>query len=512
MEHYLQERDVLFSSKNEAEKEFEFTLPEYLPGISGIIKTSVKPEKSTPCIENGETFLDVCLKFSIIYTSDFNGKIKNAVFDECIKLPFKDSFSAYENAALTPSCSVSGTASKMISPRKIHTRLNLVFGLRAEKHSDKEFYKQDTDDGIFIFKKPVDYCTRAAGIEYDGSFSAEITLGEKDAPASEIIFADAQFLDAETVCTDGRINCNANFLLHVLYELSETAESGSSDTPSYAAAAFPYSVKFDFDDGKINDRFVCEMHFDTGTCSSSVSFDSYGDSKVITLEIPYVASGSAFSKESIHIPCDAFSDKYECNIKTSSVCCEKFLMPIGEKVTLSEKIKTDISNISDISECSAKIVSVSFENNGGKFFAAAKCRVEVFGTSVTGNLSSIEALHTLHIPIGHSAFTASSIYPDVIISVPSAVCRIREGELWGEFTVSVKGAFFEKVCFDVIESIEKSELNTSTHDGKIIIYYPEGSETVWDISKKYRTNPDLLKKINGIEGENIQSMKTLMIP
>ena len=85
MQQYLSGEKVILSLKKDAEAGFEFVLPEYLPGLSRIVKTCVSTEKVSVRNEENSIFLDLLLKIGIIYISDFGGKIKNAVFNAYCK-------------------------------------------------------------------------------------------------------------------------------------------------------------------------------------------------------------------------------------------------------------------------------------------------------------------------------------------------------------------------------------------------------------------------------------------
>ena len=58
--------------------------------------------------------------------------------------------------------------------------------------------------------------------------------------------------------------------------------------------------------------------------------------------------------------------------------------------------------------------------------------------------------------------------------------------------------------------IEKDE---ETHTRPLmVVYFANAGDTIWEIAKKYRTRPDIIKSANNLESEKIEKGKRLLIP
>ena len=71
MQKYLPGETVVYSAKNELGKEFEFVLPEYLPGISRIVKLALGTEKCVFSATSPLPEMNISLRISIMYISEF---------------------------------------------------------------------------------------------------------------------------------------------------------------------------------------------------------------------------------------------------------------------------------------------------------------------------------------------------------------------------------------------------------------------------------------------------------
>ncbi len=513
MEQYLPREEVIFSAKSDTEREFDFSLPEYLPGISRIVRTSACAEKCTASSEGSDVRLDLSVKFSVIYISDFGGKIKNAVFHESFPISFSGAPDAASPSFILPSCSISFCKSKPISPRKIHTRLSVISGIRIVKPSQNAVYAKDGIDSIHIMTKPLILSKKTALYGKDGEFDADVTLDAVTPAVNELIFCDAVFCKASSKCGDGVLDYEADFTLHAMYETAGESSAETGGVSSYFTVSIPYTAKGSIYDESITPSANSHIRLDVSAVDSSVSFDSFGENKVISFNVKYSVSGILHSDFETEIATDGFSDKYECEYTKSVLTADAARTPVNSVVSVTEKVRADTSALSRLSDCFARILSVSYENSSGKYFAAAKCALEFIGTNAAGEFCALDANAVLHVPLGNVAFTDDGIYPDVILSIGSAGCMIKEGEIICDFNVYADGYFFEKVSCGVLEDFkEQTDKPLSKNDGTVVVYYPSKGDILWDIAKKYKVSPEVLKEINGIDGDGTISKKTLLIP
>ena len=504
MEQFLPCEQVIFSAKSDIDKEFDYSLPEYLPGISRIVKTSCRIEKCAPS-ENGRVDnIGVSVLFCVIYISDFGGKIRTAVFRETFSVPFP---SAPETTSCTvlPSCAVSLCFSKPTSPRSLRTHLSLTSELCIAENKSKKIYGKDESDSLHVLTKDVTACDKRSFCGKEGSFSADGVIDSSLPAIGELILCDAVFCKAEARCGDGIADFEAHFLLHALYQAS--SEDGET---IYLGASFPHVEKGRIYDDGITEASLCHLRFDTTGCEGAVSFDSFGENRVIGFEVKYSASGFSHCSYEKEVALDGFSDSFGYDIKSVPTTFTRAVSPINTVFTATEKLRADTGSLSNICTCVARITSVSYESSAGRFFAAAKCLVEVSGTDGSGMLCSSDGSCTLHIPLGTAS---TNLSPDAVISISSCRCEVREGGLVCDFEMRTDGFMFEKITENVVESLsENTEKPISKDTGKVTVYYPASGEEIWSISKKYKVNPDYLRRVNSLDDSPAVSKKTLLIP
>ena len=153
MQQYLTGETIIYSAKNEADKEFEWNLPEYLPGISRIAKTDVQTEKCAFIKEGTSASLEIHLKFCVVYVSDFEGRLKNAVFRESITLPFREPFEFQQDCTAIPSCYIGNLCAKAAGGRRISVKCTLFPSVSVSAETSKALYEKDENKSICVLKK-----------------------------------------------------------------------------------------------------------------------------------------------------------------------------------------------------------------------------------------------------------------------------------------------------------------------------------------------------------------------
>ena len=78
--------------------------------------------------------------------------------------------------------------------------------------------------------------------------------------------------------------------------------------------------------------------------------------------------------------------------------------------------------------------------------------------------------------------------------------------------INIIGTVFENVEFDTVTDITESEVQVQRKSNAITVYFPEESESLWSIARRYNTTVKAIAEENGIEGDTTENMKIIFIP
>lgn len=511
MQQYLLGEAIVSAAKKDGSSEFEYTLPEYLPGISRIVKSTASVEKSVARQDGDELYCDIFLKVGIIYVSDFGGKIKSIFFDEVIKLPMGTLADSGEECTTLPSAFVSSVSSKPQGQRKFTCLCNYHANVMMLKETSRNMPECDSGKGICTLKQTKNLCRKITLPETFSEYEGEISLDSQAKAVGEIIYADAVFCGASCTVSDGHLDYEAKFMLHVLYETAKDEDSAAQ--AEYTVINAPIVVNDSIQNDKIKAGQQSFIYLDAAQPEPSAAFDGYGENRVISFNLKYSALPILFEKYELEAVIDAFSENAQSSVVITQTDASIPKYTVSDSVTMSQTLKTDIGDLAEISDCSAEILSVTTEYSDSKFFAAAKCLVNIFGITKNKELTCLDSIVTLHVPIMQSISLDSSCVPEILLSVRGCSAEIREGAITVVFDMAVNGVITEKTSLNLVTDLDiDDDACIKKQRGEIVVCYPSQNDRLWDIAKKYRVNPETIAQANNLENEEISSKHILLIP
>ena len=78
--------------------------------------------------------------------------------------------------------------------------------------------------------------------------------------------------------------------------------------------------------------------------------------------------------------------------------------------------------------------------------------------------------------------------------------------------INVSASVFGKVFIDGVTDITESENQIVRNSNAITVYFPEESESLWSIARRYNTTVKAIAEENGLEGESTENLKVIFIP
>lgn len=501
---------VIYSAKTDDEKSFEYPLYEYLPGISRIVKTGVCTNECTFVTDGGRPEIHIPLKISIIYISEYDGKIKSCTFHEQVVMPLGEDFSFEGDYIASCSCRVTGVQSKALSQRKVSVKVYLSAGVLVYAQSEIPMYSPDEDCCVFTKKVSLPVCRKK--IIPDTFFENEAEITASDGKSmGEIIYTDVKSASVSARADDGEISFEADAHIHILYESAAGDDEENDGTYAFLDASVKLCDTIHSDKASAGDKpFV---YIDIHSVEPSLSYDSYGENKNLSLTVKYSVSGFLYECGKKEFITDAFAENSSSEPEYTEAVIESVLSPISKKEHVSQLVHVPLGEISEIASSKAKIQVVSVEQTEGKFSALVKCRMEMLGTNPSGELYSIDTPVSFRVPVSPQDSSPANSIPEIILGISDCTSRIKDGGVEMEFDVDVNGVAVSRTPLLVVKELNANGENEKTKkSGEIIVYYPKDNEKLWDIAKKYRVSPEKLCGINRVEEKDFAKKHTVIIP
>ena len=78
--------------------------------------------------------------------------------------------------------------------------------------------------------------------------------------------------------------------------------------------------------------------------------------------------------------------------------------------------------------------------------------------------------------------------------------------------INVSSSVFCKLFIDGVTDITESENQLVRNTNAITVYFPEKSESLWSIARRYNTTVKAIAEENELEGDTTENLKVIFIP
>lgn len=495
--------DVLFNDSCEQAIDIDFTLPDYCPDISKIFKCQAVPRVSSKGLNGKNINIDGTVLLTIIY-SDRDGNLCSYEYQYPFSknLEITEEFSGVNLACYTKTEYINCRA---ITGRKvdIHGAVGII--IKIFKRKSEEIISDIDDSNIELYRGvapatvPMGYAEKYLLVE------EELILSESQPNVRNILRTDAKSCIRETKIVNDKAVVKGEMTVCILY----CAEGISC--PQNFKTTIPFSQIIDVDG--LNDSCSCETKSEIAFFEVKPRVSSTGEIKTFALTAKLLLTTSAWCSNEIAVVLDAFSRKYQADIKKNKMCFEKILFNISETYHCKKGIELEnsIDSIIDL-WCNINSVSVRFENEN--IIILGVISASIIASDQKENLCYFEKTIDFEYKYPLPQYSGIlSCKPEIeIISCSYTLLSPENIEIRAD--ISVNAAIYEKNEMSLISDfcVDKNKLNCSNKKGAMIIYFTSEGDRVWDIARIYNSAVQDIMKINNLESETLPEGKMLLIP
>ena len=496
-------KDTVLNDTTEQAIDVDFTLPDYCPDISKIFKCQAVPRISSKGINGKTVTIDGCVAITLLYC-DKDGNFCSYDY----QYPFSKNLelqSECMNANLCAKVKTEYINCRAVTGRKVDIHGAVNISVRVFKKKTCEIVS-DYDDknvelrrGIAPATVPMGYAEKYLMVE------EEIRIGDTKPSIRNILRSDASSCIKETKIINGKAVVKGELTVSVLYCPDKAGG------PQCVKSVIPFSQIIDVDG--ITEICECETKSEIAFCEVKPRMNQNGENRSISFTAKILLTCEGYCGNDIAVVLDAFSRKFEAKIESNKICFEKITHNIRETFGIKKNIKLD-ENISSVVDLWANIGTVNT-----KF---QKDNLIICGTVVTGMIICNESGNTIYFekPIDFEykyalEHSLNSPHCEPQIEIKSCGYTISAADnIEVRIDLLINAAVYEKNDISLISEIEVdlSKPTQKNKKGAMTIYFPNSRECVWDIARIYNASVEEIMRINGLESEELQAGKMILVP
>ena len=479
----------------------DLTLPDYCPDIEKILKCTLIPKMQSKSLSGGQLRVDGSCVVNVLYVESVGKTIR------CCEqsVSFSQSFSLRE----TPEDYVVLTKTKpeyincrALSPRRLV--IHGAFSLYAKVLSVEQNEIYSPSGELESLVKPTECADLTALCQEQFTVSEEISAADK--PAVESVLhtsVTAGINDVKAVKDKLMVGGELNLRMFYLCDV-ETGETAKLDY------VIPFNQILDCDGVDENTRNLlnCEvMSFDV-----RLKNDIMSEKPVIALDVKLCLTEQGYVMREEKLICDAYSVEYASVPKFENLKTVTTLLPVSESFMEKLAIRIDSGKIGKILDIYPDSLTLSAAPADGRLGVSGKLNLCMLALDGEGFPIFVERSFDYSHTLASSEGCDSLCFGKARVSglsfrlADDSTAEIR-------MELKITGGAMKNECTCVVTDVEVFEDQPLSSDGcALTLYFADGGENLWSISKAHNTRLEPLMRENNLDDIDLGSAQMLLIP
>lgn len=497
-------RETVFSQAMEQSVDIDFTLPDYCPNISRVLKCITTPVVISKSINGTQASVDGNITFCLIYTDEDNG-----INSYYYSYPFSKSFDIAEpsvNSTFFAKVKVDYMNIRAMSERKIeiHGAVGIVADI-SEKKTKNIISDIDCD---FVYQKSgqINAITPLVASDKHIIVEEEIDIGQGKPAIKNIIKKNAEAEVTECKIISNKAVIKGKVALKVLYCPNPDGRPQNFET------TMPFSQVIELNG--VTDECKCDTSVDVVSVDTETKPGLSDECRTISVQAKLLLSLSAYCDNEVPVIFDTFSNKYEMSVEKEEVSFEKILNRVNENYICKKVLEFSDNAIGSVVDLWGDTYVGSVRCIDGKVTINGMVNISILGYDT----NSVPVFYDRGIDFEYSfnldeTPTAFKCRP-IIKAKNISYNLLDSNKIDIRADIGVNAVIYDIEKSNLITSVEVNEESIKKRNSEIalVLYYADPGEEVWDIAKKYNSSPKEISTLNELNEDTIVNKRVLLIP
>lgn len=479
----------------------DFTLPDYYPEIIRILKCLQEISILSKQCCDGKLSIGGQVLLTLIYIGS----------DEQINsfthtYPFAKSVDADaegELACVVPKIAYLNT--KATAPRKVEIHGSASLNISVSKIEKISVISSDESDGVYSRSDEISACVPVGVVTKSTFIEDEINIPQTKPTIGKILRYSARPVISECKSISGKTVVKGDVDVDLLYCPSD------SKKPILLTERRGFSQIVDSLSSGEECCFVSKVKTDLIEIRPKTSLD--GEVRTVNFEVRLTLELVCYEKITKSVITDAFTTKYQADIKRCELKAESIAEEIRENFVCKKSIDFSGGLLSEIYDtwCDSVVEHTAFDRN--EMMVSGVANVHILGIDNDGQPVYFErALDFEFKSLLNSDFDEYACCPEV--SVAAVNCSLN-GDGGADISVelTVDATVFSVKTLTAVTSIvvDSGNLLHQETQAAVVLYFAE-NESVWNVAQKFKTSPEAICKSNGIDDIDSTCSRMILIP
>lgn len=480
--------------------EADFSLPEYMPEILRIIKSTAQP-KVNSCKAVGERVtVDGECELRMIYTAEdggiysfaqsrpFTRHCENKVFDDAADI----------NSEIT----VSYVNCRATSTKRAEIKAGLVIKISAFLDETEEIIS--LEENTCIEEKCVPVRAMSLGCKKTRLFSMSDTIS-LPVPCAFVISARASASCSEIKKISNKIMVKGDAIIEICYV--NASDKASTERIRHS---LPINQILEFEG--MEERFTGNVTLNVTAVDVIQKNEQDGNGTAFDIALGIDASICMWEEKELVVISDAYAVGGSIDLKKQSYMFFTPLDEIRDTYIFRNDFQVSGEGISKVLNSTCELSNITIKKENEMLCLCGSLTISALIKDSSGTISNINKI--LDVKYERKAeYEEADIFCVPQLTVLSLDC-IEKGSngIDVRAEIGVTATVFGKIYIDAVTDITESENQVKRSSNAITVYFPEEAESLWSIARRYNTTVKAIAEENNLSGDTTETLKMIFIP
>ncbi|MCH5198860.1 MAG: DUF3794 domain-containing protein [Oscillospiraceae bacterium] len=493
----IKEPKKIFSQTKEQPIECDIVLPDYYPEISKILDCCVSLSREAVTVTADKISVSGRANVRLLYTSAENELKAYETVSKYTRLIPGDRFETTDICIVSQS--LSSLNFRAVSPRKAEIRASASVKAEIIRLEEKNVITDIEDSEIEKLAAQSECFSISAFSFASLEISDKLSLPVPKEKISAILRQSVKLDFTEIKAINNKIMLSGFSEICFVYVDSDNKVSSEMN------AKIPFTqIKELYG---VNENDNCSVLIKNADIEIDIKNSSGGESEAsfsVFADAVIIAGQNA----EINRIDDVFSVKTQLEVKRSSVFLPDCVKEISENAGFSGEIQCFDNPAAEICDKSVSDISFSSSIQNGEMNVSGSMNVSVLAKNSDGEY----CCHSRSCSF-EKAFSGALPQNEYFISIAQGGINaeiLSDGKISYSGELNIRILSLQGENLDITAGIEEKEKKPVSGDEKIVLYYGEKGEKLWDIAKENNTSLASLRAMNEISSDSLDAARVLV--
>lgn len=495
--------EVIFEESAEHPVDAGFTLPDYCPEISKILKCRAVSRISSKSVNGRNIALEGTVTITLMY-ADAEHKLCAFEYPYSFSKMFEMGVDG-TGATLCCKSRCEYINCRAVTSRKVDLHGAVGITVLVRKRKCNEILSDYDDEGVELLRGAAPATTPMGCAEKYLMIEEEIELGQGQPSVRSLLRYDGAATVRESKLLSGKAVVKGELFLTALY----CPEEGVAQS---VKTAIPFSQILELEG--VDENCSCDTKVEIVCLELRPRQSVSGEVRSLSLSAKLLVVTEAYCNNDVAVVLDAFSRRCETEIAKKDLRLKKLCLNLSERFYCKKNFEFEQGAIASISDlwCEAQVGFVGMVGND----------FTVRGTAQVGLL----VCDTEGVPAYYEKVLEYEYKRPMDCALEGMVCD-PDVEVWSvNYTLTGENCIEIRVELGVTAGIYESKEQKLIADlsvdetkplrrqnkGAMTVYFASAGETLWDIARHYNAGVEEMMQLNHCSGEPLPQDRMILIP